>query len=137
MHVALRVSLHAALRPVVCGIDNTRRRAARDLARPHAPRQPLGFLPLQFLQHLLDGDSIEHFLGSSGQYSKDREGAVLLVLLKAPTQVLFCNPLLAHALPGLAELAQRILAGEVCGTEDSRANGKVGAVAPQPAARGL
>lgn len=133
MHIALR--LHA-LTPAILGcVNDTRRRRTRNLTRPHAPRQSLCLLPLQLLQHLLDGYRIEDLLCGGGQDGEDGEGAVFLVLLEAPAQVLLCNAVLAHALPGLGELAQCILAGQVRGAEDAGANGKVSAVALEPVAR--
>lgn len=134
MHVALRV-LHAAPCAILGRVNHTRRRTARNLARSHAPRQPLGLLPLQLLQDLLHGYRIEYLLRGRRQDREHCEGAVLLVLLEASSQVLLGDSLLAHALPCFAELTQRILAGQIGGAEDAGANGEVGAVAPQPVAR--
>ena len=136
MHIALR--LHAlTLAPVLGRVHHTRRRRTRNLTRPNTPTQPLRLLPLQLLQHLFDGNRVEDLLRRGRQDGENSERAVFLVLLEAPAQILLCNALLAHALPCLAELAQRILAGEVGGAEDAGADGEVCAVAPQPAARAL
>lgn len=137
MHIALRIGLHAAPCAVFRRVSHTRGRTTRNLAGPHAPRQPLGLLPLQLLQHLLDGYRVEDLLRGRRQNRQHRERAVFLVLLEAPAQVLLRDPLLAHALPRFAELAQRILAGQVGRAEDAGAHGQVGAVAPQPVARRL
>lgn len=134
MHIALRI-LHTAPGTVLRCVNHTRRRTARNLTRSHASRQPLGLLPLQLLQHLLDGYRIKDLLCGRRQDGKDCEGAVFLVLLEASPEVLLGDSFLAHALPCFAELAQCILTGKVGGAEDAGANGEVGAVASQPVAR--
>lgn len=131
MHVALCARLHAlAPAAVLSRVYHTRWRTTRNFARSHTPRQPLGLLPLQLLQHLLDWNSIEDLLSRSGQDGQNSECAVLLVLLEASTQVLFRNSVVAHALPCFAELAQRILAGEIGCADNTSADGEVCSVAP-------
>lgn len=90
---------------------------------------------MQLLQHLLYRNRIDDLLRGGWQNRQHSERAVLLILLESPPQILLGNALLAHALPCLAELAQRVLARKVGGADDSGADDKVGAVAPQPVAR--
>lgn len=49
--------------------------------------------------------------------------------------LLFGDPVLAHALPRLGDLAQDILASNVADTDDAGANGEVRAIASEPTTR--
>ena len=50
--------------------------------------------------------------------------------------LLFGDPVLAHALPRLGDLAQDILASNVADTDDAGANGEVRTIASEPTTRG-
>jgi hypothetical protein len=51
--------------------------------------------------------------------------------------LLLRDAVLAHALPCLGQLPEHVLPRYVAGAQDARADGEVGAVAPQPASRAL
>jgi hypothetical protein len=85
VHIAL--ALEAGALGVVLGrVCHARRRGARNLARSYTPCQPLRFLFLQLLQHLLHGDGVEDVLGGGREDGEDGKGAVFLVLLEAAAE---------------------------------------------------
>lgn len=121
-------------------ISHTRWRTCSNLTwanTRNTPLHPLRLLPLQFLKNLLHIQSLHDLLGRSRQYSQHSETTVFLVLLESAPQVLLCDSVIAHALPGLGEFGQSVLACQVAGTEDCTTDGEVGPVAAEPAAGGL
>ena len=58
-----------------------------------------------------------------------------IYLLFRECSLLFGDPVLAHALPRLRNLAQDILASDVADTDDAGANGEVRAIASEPTTR--
>jgi hypothetical protein len=103
---------------------------------------------------LLDWQSFNDFVSYGWEEGQNGVCAVLLVLLEATSQagprlalgwpissssrtasLLFGDPVVAHALARLGDLAQDILASDVADTDDAGAHGEARTIASEPTTR--
>jgi hypothetical protein len=100
--------------------------------------------------YILHWKRLYYILCRCGEEGENGEGTIFLVLLEAAAQatnygqflvsvktwdgkvLFFGNPITGHALPRFRYLSQHILPSKISNTNDPKAYGKVGSVAPQP-----